>query len=95
MSVKVSERIRDILMKVCPAFVHEPSPGGAVWHKCKCTAYPDSCVCVWHVKSKCPAGDWPQLSWLNVKLEENAKAAAIMAEKAVNACKSSNKGIMA
>ena len=71
--------IRDILLKICPAFIHSNTGLGAIWHKCLCkdmrpnaTPNPigdeevyDNCVCVWHHSDTCHRGKWSELEFLN------------------------------
>jgi len=80
---KLQAKIRNILMKDCPAFNYQPSWGGAVWHKCGCYIYSGpkefskhdaepSCICVWRLTDTCSQGTWPQLAFVK---EEAAKIA--------------------
>lgn len=62
---KTASRIEGVLNKVCPAFVNDGS-STAVWHGCQCKAQNgDSCTCVWHQTSKCIAGQWKELAFLD------------------------------
>lgn len=81
-------RIRDVLKKDCPAFVYEPSPGGAVWHKCNCSVLLGSCTCVWHRTSECAIGKWPQLDFIDIKQGEDRVKADKMGQKVKEAIKS-------
>jgi len=69
---EIDRKIRKSIEDVCPAFHYHPDEGAAEWHKCKCDVYDHgSCVCVWHDKSECKAGIWPQLEWLEEKQEKD------------------------
>jgi len=83
----IAERMKNILKKDCPAFVYEASPGGAVWHKCNCSVLLGSCVCIWHIKSECPMGEWPQLDFVDIKKGEDRIKMDIMTKKVKEAIK--------
>lgn len=82
MNEGMAERIKNVLVKVCPAFVWTDE-GTAVWHGCKCMAEVSApCMCVWHTTSICLAGQWPQLKFIDNYHETNAKVTEIKLEEA-------------
>ncbi|HIJ71138.1 MAG TPA: hypothetical protein HPP87_07220 [Planctomycetes bacterium] len=71
--------IRDVLIRVCPAFIYSNTGGGAIWHKCLCGDKPfqaehlhpcndegryDECTCVWHMTDTCHRGTWAELNFV-------------------------------
>ena len=66
MDEKLASKIRDVLTKACPAFRNEGSQT-AIWHGCFCLAQGENkhCDCVWHEKSTCLVGQWPQLAFVD------------------------------
>jgi hypothetical protein len=72
MDESMAKRIADVLQKTCPAFHYDERGGPAMWHRCCCGAQAGdhpSCVCVWHQKSGCHAGKWPQLAFVDERRE--------------------------
>lgn len=61
----MDEKIKNILLKICPAFNYDRAGGPALWHRCKCRAREDgTCICVWHETNHCEAGVWKQLEFV-------------------------------
>jgi hypothetical protein len=83
---RLAIRIRHILIKSCPSFLFE-GPSSVEWHGCYCEALGDSCICVWHLTSECPAGKWPQLSFVDDYFAKKSKKQAEMLSEAKQAIK--------
>jgi len=63
----LATKVAEVLSVVCPAFSWAKNTP-AVWHGCRCAAQVgeyEPCVCVWHLRDTCLAGQWPQLDFLN------------------------------
>lgn len=87
MSESKAKKIRDILIKCCPA-LDVTGKGPAVWHQCSCRANPlhtdchSPCTCIWRLTDTCLAGTWPQLSFLRKVAAKESKAAQKWFKKA-------------
>lgn len=97
MRESLAERIKDVLNKVCPAFVYT-GEGAALWHGCNCKAQSGiydsaACTCVWHLTSNCIAGHWEQLDFVDEFHRKNAVAANNELQKAKTVIQNTGKGL--
>ncbi len=85
-----ARKISSILSECCPAFIrNRDSSAGSEWHYCKCKAQNmNSCDCVWQHTDTCVAGTWLQLSFLNIKKQQDQKVSELALEQAKQACQS-------
>lgn len=86
MNEKLAQRIKNVLIKTCPAFIYT-GEGASLWHGCNCKAQSGpygaaSCTCVWHLTSNCIAGHWNQLDFVDEFHRKNAVKANAELEKA-------------
>jgi hypothetical protein len=79
----LAEKIKDVLIKICPAFRWEGSQT-AVWHGAKCLAKGEneSCTCVWHISNTCIAGTWKELGFVYEKVEQKRQDAETWLKRA-------------
>lgn len=83
---ELRERIAGVLEKSCPAFKRDPDGGPATWHQCFCLAQekPDAhCTCVWHKKSSCQFGKWPEVEEVISPVREHRENKAAQYQRAV------------
>lgn len=77
---KLTDKVRKILIKICPAFDYRYSGGGAIWHKCYCLLQMQNsdiprendghCKCVWYLTDTCEFGKWRQLAFVKDELRK-------------------------